>query len=303
MLPGNFKSDLWLTKNLKPILKKIGEKMKLSHEDPKDGTLVISLPSNMPPEIPFKWSVNVYTCGLLDPGEQPKMISIQSNGIAFRPGKKSIATKSTKDKNDEIKPRTHCWSGIRTSYMVYFSEYLNPENGSDTCTWSMIVEETGDHGRIELALRFKGTNPTLVEVSAALRIDVLRAICWNESNWRQYGGSGLPLRNTNTNGTSDWGMMQLNDIHTITNVEKWNWISNVNRGISIFEAKGREAEKYLAKHGNYDSAMLLKESIQLYNGGHFHKWDPSKGIWFEAPPVNNVYVARVLAIMQKKPWP
>jgi hypothetical protein len=52
-------------------------------------------------------------------------------------------------------------------------------------------------------LHFRGQNPNATGLNQALGSDVLRSICWRESAWRQFNGSGAPLRNRNTNGTID----------------------------------------------------------------------------------------------------
>jgi hypothetical protein len=275
--------------------------MKLEHYDPQDGVLTINIPSDFPANVDFSWIVHVVTCGLLDPGEKPRLVTFDSGSFSFELTSNNLADKEIDDAVT-VTPHSHCWSGLKTAHMVYHTKYLDPTVGKDVCTWKMTVLETGDHGSIDLQLVFRGTNPSKDAIHQALGNDVMRSIAWNESTWRQYGSSGLPLRNQNSNGTSDWGLMQLNDIHQLTHEMKWDWEENIVKGLSIYATGANAAKKYLDAHGKYDDQMLLKESIQRYNGHVFHKWDAQVGSWIESPPNGGIYVARVLNIMATKPW-
>ncbi len=188
------------------------------------------------------------------------------------------------------------------------------QNHRRTVTVTMVAlpdDETGDAvliskmqcgGRAiiaEIAIRLEtvGRNPSRAQVSAALGNDILRAIAWQESRWRQFDGAGKPLVNRNTNGTADWGIMQINGA---ANYQKWDWRANVARGAAILAEKQGHATTYLNRHGSYTPEMLENEMLQRYNGGAYHKWDAANSQWVARPP--NGYVASVRAIIDAKPW-
>ena len=150
---------------------------------------------------------------------------------------------------------------------------------------------------IAIYLRTRGTNPSRAAVSAALGGDMLRAICWRESTWRQFGANGKPLVNTNSNGTADWGLMQINQA---TPEQRWNWKANVNRGAALLAEKRTHANAYLSKHPPVTAEMLENETLQRYNGGTYYKWNESTSTWDVAPP--NGYVAAIRQLMASKPW-
>jgi hypothetical protein len=128
--------------------------------------------------------------------------------------------------------------------------------------------------------------------------DILRAICWRESRWRHFLPSGKPLFNLNSNGTKDWGLMQLNEA---TLEQQWNWKANLARSIALLEEKQRNAKAYLNRHpDNVTLEMVENEMIQRYNGGAYYKWDASQQVWKEQPPNN--YVAIVREYINTKPW-
>lgn len=143
-----------------------------------------------------------------------------------------------------------------------------------------------------------GNNPSAAELSSHLGSDVLRAICWKESRWRQFDTNGQTLINRNANGTTDYGCMQVNNA---TRTEAWHWPSNVSRGKGILKEKERHARCYLNKHRPYSKDMLLNETIQRYNGGVYYSWNRNEEKWFVSPANN--YVERVRNYMREKPWP
>jgi hypothetical protein len=134
----------------------------------------------------------------------------------------------------------------------------------------------------------RGEQPSRQILSAELGTDLLRAICWNESTFRQFDSSGRPLINYNGNGTLDIGCMQINGG---SKSEAWNWRMNVARGREILADKRVQAKVYLDQHGSYTDEMLENETIQRYNGGRYHQWDSKKKMWVAVPP--SVYVAMV----------
>jgi len=162
------------------------------------------------------------------------------------------------------------------------------------CTQSCV---DGNCEQLMLHTHITGTNPSRALVSAALGNDVLRAIGWRESNWRQFGAGGKPLVNHNSNGTADWGLMQINQA---SDDQRWNWKANVSRGAAILAEKRVQAEAYLNRHPPFTPEMLENETIQRYNGGAYHQFNPQTNAWEPAPP--NGYVAAIRQLMTTKPW-
>src|SRR5262249_54887187 len=128
--------------------------------------------------------------------------------------------------------------------------------------------------------------------------DVLRAIGWRESRWRHFLPNGKPKSNVNSNGTIDWGLMQINEAPY---EQRWNWKSNLNRAIALLGEKRKDAEKYLNRHPQgVTPEMVENEMIQRYNGGRYHVWDAASSSWQVHPPNN--YVAQIRAFVKDKPW-
>jgi Transglycosylase SLT domain len=128
--------------------------------------------------------------------------------------------------------------------------------------------------------------------------DVLRAICWQESRWKHFLPNGKPKSNLNSNGSKDWGLMQINQA---TYEQQWNWKANVARAIALLADKRRLAENYLGQHPQgVTPDMVENEMIQRYNGGRYYRWDANMGTWQARPPNN--YVAFIRGFMNSKPW-
>jgi len=110
--------------------------------------------------------------------------------------------------------------------------------------------------------------------------------------------NGKPKSNVNTNGTTDWGLMQINQA---TFEQQWNWKSNLNQAVALLGQKQAQAQKYLNQHPQgVTPAMIENEMIQRYNGGRYYIWDSASAAWLPQPP--NTYVASVRAIMNSRPW-
>jgi hypothetical protein len=146
-------------------------------------------------------------------------------------------------------------------------------------------------------IHYRGNDPSPQELSAALGNDLMRAICWHESSWRQFTKTigGKPLKNPTS---PDWGVMQINNAAPI---ELWDWQANVTRGLALYAEKVAAATTYLNAHPPYSEDMLRNESIQRYNGGTYYTWDTTASQW-RATPANN-YVATILNVLNTKPWP
>jgi len=191
--------------------------------------------------------------------------------------------------------REECFQHERT-LQIGFIHFDIPDSGEYTFTSEGSF--TDRYGTafdvISITVGVRGQNPTRSQVSAALGNDLLRAICWAESSWRQFIG-GRPLVNRNSNGTADWGLMQINGAPP---EQRWNWKLNVARGAAILAEKRAHAKAYLDRHPPYTEEMLENETIQRYNGGAYYRWRNDE--WVVAPP--NGYVGRIRELIANRPW-
>jgi hypothetical protein len=79
-------------------------------------------------------------------------------------------------------------------------------------------------------------------------------------------------------------------------------LRNIDQGKGIIADKRTAARKYLDKHPFYDDDMLLRETIQRYNGGAYYQWDPVDIQWVASPKDGGTYVDKVLSVYRAKPW-
>ena len=94
--------------------------------------------------------------------------------------------------------------------------------------------------------------------------------------------------------------MQLNQASSL---QIWDWRDSVQGALSLLAQKRQMASTYLNKHPPVTDDQLLRETIQLYNGGHYYKWNPSTKVWDAAPADGpHGYVSAVLNIISNKPW-
>lgn len=197
--------------------------------------------------------------------------------------------------SEEIEPQSECEATRRTLTFRMVNFDIN-DNGESIATTTGCVGRNCD--QIAISLRTRGKNPLHSTLNSMFPNDFMRAIGWQESRWNHFLPNGKPKSNRNTNGTTDWGLMQINEA---TYEQQWNWKSNLARAITLFEEKRDQATRYLNQHPQGISAeMLENEAIQRYNGGRYHVWDAGEGVWKAAP--GNNYVASIRAIMTSRPW-
>ena len=149
-------------------------------------------------------------------------------------------------------------------------------------------------------IRIRGTNPARALVTQRLGGAGTAAdrIACHESGRRQFDTTGMPLRGRG----GDVGVMQLCN-PAASCAQRWNWTANVDAGVALMAEKSSPARSHLNKHqvqGHYpnnqnldDAGVLLRETIQRFNGGAYWTWNPAQNRWEPAPP--NGYVAAVLA--------
>jgi hypothetical protein len=149
-------------------------------------------------------------------------------------------------------------------------------------------------------IRIRGANPGASAISARLGGTGTAAdlVACHESGRRQFDSTGMPLLGPG----GDVGVMQLcNPAANAT--QRWDWTANVAAGAALFTEKANAARIYLNHHqvqGHYpndqhldDAGVLLRETIQRYNGGAYWSWSASHNRWEATPPSS--YVATVMA--------
>lgn len=152
----------------------------------------------------------------------------------------------------------------------------------------------------QVTVRIRGTNPAATQITARLGGAGTagdRVAC-HESGRRQFSADGMPLLGPG----GDVGVMQLCN-PAATCEERWRWAANVDGGAALLADKEAAARRHLNQHrvgGHYpndqglgDADVLLRETLQRYNGGSYWRWNATANRWAMSPP--NQYVARVLA--------
>jgi hypothetical protein len=158
----------------------------------------------------------------------------------------------------------------------------------------------GANLQASIQVRVRGTNPAAATITARLGGAGTAAdrIACHESGRRQFNAAGTPLLGPG----GDVGIMQLCN-PAASCIQRWGWTDNVDAGRALMSQKQTIAQHHLNSHqvqGHYpndqnldDAAVLLRETIQRYNGGAYWKWNGSLSRWEAHPP--NEYVTRVLA--------
>ncbi len=128
-------------------------------------------------------------------------------------------------------------------------------------------------------IRIRGTNPASAMVTARLGGARTAAdlIACRESGRRQFVADGTPVLGPG----GDVGVMQLCNPAASCG-QRWSWTANVDAGLALINQKQAEATRYLNQHqvnGHYpnnqnlsDADVLLRETIQRYNGGAYWRW-------------------------------
>lgn len=167
-----------------------------------------------------------------------------------------------------------------------------------------IITVNATHGgtvlRAEVSVLIRGTNPAAATITTRLggAGTAGNRIACRESGRRQFDADGMPLLGPG----GDVGVMQLCS-PAATCLQRWSWTVNVDAGLALLRLKEAAARTYLNQHrvnGHYpnnrnlnDAEVLLRETIQRYNGGRYWTWNTTANRWEANPP--NHYVANVLA--------
>jgi hypothetical protein len=125
--------------------------------------------------------------------------------------------------------------------------------------------------------------------------DLVRAIYWHESNWRQYGpdGKAYSCKEKDVRYRS-WGIAQIYDDprSRYPGIDyqriKTDADYNIQAGLMILEEKFKQARKIRKTYKLKKSVSDLEIGVTLYNGWKNHdRWE---------------YAKNVIAIMHQKPW-
>jgi hypothetical protein len=139
------------------------------------------------------------------------------------------------------------------------------------------------------ATNYTEVNTIIESIETDIPKDLIKAIAWVESYWNQVGPDEEPFQHVNRNGSSDWGVMQINDatMYSGWDLEKVkNSLQyNIMVGVKILEWKLYDAPRIKEKY-KVDDKTVLQVGIKMYNG-----WVVSWG-----------YLERVEKILELKPW-
>lgn len=272
--------------------------VRLYNVDPADGIMTFIIPPTGTPPPPQTWTIGAEVC----PDGTSEMASSLREELAMLP----VTPNSAEGLNVGLR-LSHifsgpsiapfdCWSQQLASNVAIQDQWFDNGNMDGTATATEQVTYPNSP-TISLTILIRGSNPPAADLSAALGTDLMRALCWIESRWRQFGSDGMPIKNVNANGSIDWGCVQINNG---THRQAWQWTSNVAAGLAVLATKQNAALGYLNAHPPVTDDMILNETIQRYNGGTYYAWDDEDQTWEEDPPSG--YVASVRDVMTKKPW-
>lgn len=128
--------------------------------------------------------------------------------------------------------------------------------------------------------------------------NVLKAMLWQESTWRQFSKSGKPLKNT---GSSARGVGQIMeyfwaDSEKISHSDylrmAWQWDYNLKAVLEIFKYYQSLVRK---AHPGVSLEKLTDWTIYIYHRGPEHLKD-------QIDPATYDYVAKTRRLMVEKPW-
>ncbi|MCY2987983.1 MAG: hypothetical protein NTY19_08995 [Planctomycetota bacterium] len=108
-------------------------------------------------------------------------------------------------------------------------------------------------------LSILGTNPPLATLRAALGTDVLRRIANFESTFLQFGNDGWPHFSADNLGGA--GIMQ---ITPATEDQWWNWRTNVQAGVGVYQDRYRLAATYVQ---SLEDSQQFGALVAAYNHG------------------------------------
>lgn len=178
------------------------------------------------------------------------------------------------------------------------SENVNIQAGliPNLCTHNLQYQEINDY------LDAKGSELSEIFYGAdqAEVLDLIKALLFRESEWKQFRQNGSTMTNNNTNGSKDFGIAQINSVDSTLD-RSWDMEKiqsdtkyNLEAKIQVFKNKKKDIElrkknkekwtsllKNIGFEGRSESEILLKS----YNGF-----------------VSTDYVDPIKKIAKSKPW-
>lgn len=169
--------------------------------------------------------------------------------------------------------------------------------GADRLTVEARYE--GRRHRASVPARVKGTNPTREQIASAIGQDeVLKALCWAESTWRQFDRHGAPLKNK---GSSSRGIAQIMEYYWTSSDKirhndyakiawQWDYCVEAAREILVHYTRFVRMKK--------PTATGTEQLGWLFATYH----DGPKAVLSETTPTGVAYAKRILEYMATKPW-
>jgi len=147
------------------------------------------------------------------------------------------------------------------------------------CGGTLTVRAEANKASATITVKIKGTNPSAQEVTQYLNTKANSAgfgdIIEHESKFKQFNASNEPVKSFD-NG---YGMCQLTT-PAPTFEQVWNWKSNIDGGLKLFEQKRTAAIAYLSQGSRtYTDDQVKYEAVCRWNGGSYHEWDATAGKW------------------------
>jgi hypothetical protein len=143
---------------------------------------------------------------------------------------------------------------------------------------TLTVRAEAQKAAATISVKIKGTNPPASLVTQYLakksNADGFDKIIAHESKFVHFTPSTNEPVKSFDNG---YGMCQLTT--PAPNFEQvWNWQSNVDAGLKLFEQKRTAAMTYLSQSNrSYTTDQLKYEAVCRWNGGSYHEWDATSG--------------------------
>lgn len=133
-------------------------------------------------------------------------------------------------------------------------------------------------------------NDQIESLSTTIDKDMVRAVAWGESEWHQYGKKRGIYRNKNRDGSHDWGLMQINEVHASDGWSlpkiKSDTAYNLRVGVTILESNLRQAKRLRRKYSIPKKYSDMDIALRMYNG-----WGSG---W--------KYVRYIRRIYRERPW-
>ena len=154
--------------------------------------------------------------------------------------------------------------------------------------------------------RIVGTDPGQALIRAEIGDDLLRRIARHESGMQQFETDRNPTKGIvpvfNRGRDGGAGACQ---VTPPTADDIWDWRANVRSGKRMLNEKRAAALQHLNAHridghfpnnlGLGDDEVILRETIQRFNGGFHWRFNAATNQWDALPQFNQTYVASVLA--------